>query len=64
MLFDCVETVADLMKRASTQTGLQTTVNIIRRSYEAGRVATTQMKEALKVKYDQLLPKWNYVATP
>ena len=64
MLFDCVETVVDLMKRASTQTGLRTTVNVIRRSYEVGRVATTEMKKALTIKYDQLLPKWNYVAIP
>ena len=64
MLFDCIETVVDLMKRASTQTGLRTTVNVIRRIYDTGRTATTEMKKALTIKYDQFLPKWNYVATP
>lgn len=64
MLFDTLDTVVDLMRRASTTTGLRTTVNVIRRCYEAGRNATEEMKKQLQIKYDELLPKWNYVATP
>lgn len=40
MLFDTIETVANLMRRAATSTGLQTTVNVIRRCYEKGRTAS------------------------
>ena len=64
MLFDTLDTVVKLMRRASTSTGLRTTVNVIRRVYESGRNATDQMKADLKIVYDDLLPKWNYAAVP
>lgn len=64
MLFDTIETVVDLMRRAATSTGLRTTVNVIRRCYETGRNATTEMKQQLRIKYDELLPQWNYTAQP
>ncbi len=64
MLFDTIETVVNLMRRAATSTGLRTTVNVIRRSYETGRNATDEMKQELRIKYDELLPKWNYTAEP
>ena len=64
MLFDTLETVVKLMRRAATSTGLRTTVNVIRRCYETGRNATDEMKQQLRIKYDELLPKWNYTAVP
>ena len=47
MLFDTIETVVNLMRRAATSTGLKTTVNVIRRCYETGRNATDEMKQQL-----------------
>lgn len=64
MLFDTIETVVHLMRRAATSTGLKTTVNVIRRCHETGRNATDEMKQQLRIKYDELLPKWNYTAVP
>lgn len=64
MLFDTVATVAKLMRRASTSTGLRTTVSVIRRHYETGRNATEEMKQQLRIVYDELLPRWNYRALP
>jgi len=64
MLFDTIETVVNLMRRAATATGLRTTVNVIRRCYETGRNATKEMKQQLRIKYDERLPQWNYTATP
>lgn len=64
MLFDTIETVVKLMRRTATSTGLRTTVNVIRRCYETGRNATDEMKQQLRIKYDELLPKWNYIAAP
>ena len=64
MLFDCLETVVDLMRQASTRTGLRTTVNVLRRFYGTGQKATDEIKAALRIQFDKLLPKWNYVATP
>jgi hypothetical protein len=64
MLFDTVDTVAKLMRRTTTSTGLRATVNIIRRCYETGLNATDKMKEDLGIIYDELLPRWNYRAVP
>jgi len=52
------------MRSASTTTGLRTTVNVIRRLYETNRNATEEMKQELRIRYDELMPRWNYVATP
>lgn len=64
MLFDTIGTVVNLMRRATTSTGLKTTVNVIRRNYETGRNATDEMKKNLGIIYDDLLPRWNYRACP
>lgn len=64
MLFDSLETVVELMRNASTRTGLRTTVNVIRRFYETGEKATDQIKAALTTTFDALIPKWNYRFPP
>jgi len=66
MLFDSLETVVRLMRKASTFTGLKTTVNVIRHLYQTGRNATDEMKQHLKaiVDFDTFQPKWNYTLTP
>ncbi len=54
------------MRKASTRTGLRTTVNVIRRVDETGRKATDVLKEVIRatVQFAELLPKWNYIITP
>lgn len=64
MLFDTIESVVTLMRRASTSSGLRTTVNVMRRYYEKGHHASEEMKQNLQIVYDRLLPRWNYVAMP
>jgi hypothetical protein len=64
MLFDTLERVVELMRRASTTTGLRTTVNVIRRLYETKRNATEEMKRKLRICYDDFLSQWNYVVRP
>jgi hypothetical protein len=66
MLFDTLERVVQLMRKATTRTGLRTTVNVIKRIYETGREATDTMKEVIRstVQFAELLPKWNYTITP
>ena len=65
-LFDSLDRVVKLMRQASTQVGLRTTVNVIRRLYETGRNATKEIKQRLAeiVQYEDVLPKWNYTLTP
>jgi hypothetical protein len=66
MLFDTLERVVGLMRKASTSTGLKTTVNVIRRIYETGRNATDAIKATIRenVRFHDLLPNWNYTITP
>jgi hypothetical protein len=64
MLFDTLDTVVHLMRNASTTTGLKTTVNVIRRLYETGRKVADDFKATMTIRFDALLPKWNYVALP
>lgn len=64
MLFDTLDRVVELMRRTRTSTGLKTTVHVIRRLYQTKRNATEQMKQQLRIQYDDFLSKWNYVATP
>jgi hypothetical protein len=64
MLFDTLDTVGTFMRKASTSTGLRTTVNVMRRHDETGRKATAQLKQNLRIVFDNLLPKWNYRAIP
>jgi hypothetical protein len=64
VLFDTLDRVVQLMHKASTSTGLKTTVNVIRRAYETGREVAAAFKAALPILFDNLLPKWNYRAVP
>jgi hypothetical protein len=66
MLFDTLERAVELMRKATTSTGLKTTVNVIRRIYETGRNATEIIKETIRstVCFHERLPKWNYSITP
>ena len=64
LLFDTLETVVGLMRKASTSTGLKTTANVIRRTYETGRKVVADFKANMTIVFDALLPKWNYRAVP
>jgi hypothetical protein len=64
LLFDSLETVGHLMRKASTTTGLTTTVNVIRRVYQTGRQVAAALKTALPLVFDARLPKWNYRVIP
>lgn len=56
MLFDTVETVVRLMRKASTSTGLRNTVNVIRREYETGRKVADGFKANMTILFDTLIP--------
>ena len=64
MLFDSVDTVVRLMRKASTIPGLRSTVNVIRRVYQVGRQVADNFKATMAIGFDDLLPRWNYVAAP
>lgn len=66
LLFDTLDRVVGLMRKATTSTGLRTTVNVIKRIYETGRNATEAAKAVIKetVLFHSILPKWNYTISP
>jgi hypothetical protein len=64
MLLDTLNTAVRLMRRASTTTGLKTTVNVIGGVYETGRKVAADFVSNMTLLSDVLLPKWNYVAVP
>jgi len=64
VLFDTLETVAGLMRKVSTSTGLRTTVNLIRRVKETGRKVAEEFKKTMRIRFDDQLAKWNYRAIP
>ncbi|MCC7086852.1 MAG: hypothetical protein IT427_17780, partial [Pirellulales bacterium] len=63
---DTLERCVELMRKASTSTGLQTTVNVIRNIYATGRNATKAIKDAIRstISFHEILPKWNYTIQP
>ena len=64
MLFDTLDNVVAMMRRACTTTGLTTTVSVLRDVYETGRKVAKNFKQKMTIKFDDLLPKWNYRAIP
>ena len=64
VVFDSVATVRQLMEKTHTRTGLEVTVDVLDKVYEAGRKAAGHLKSALKIARDTLLPKWNYTLSP
>ena len=64
MLFDTLQTAVTQMRKASTATGLKTTVNVIHRAYELGRKVAKDFKSNMTLLFDDLLPAWNYLALP
>jgi hypothetical protein len=63
-VFDTLETVVRLMRRTSTRTGLQTTVNVIAHAYEIGSKVANDFKTTMSILFDNLLPNWNDRAIP
>jgi len=57
VLFDTLETVVGLVRKASTSTGLRTTVNLIRRVQETGRKVAEDFKKTMRIRFDDQLAR-------
>lgn len=64
MIFHNVEVVAELMRKASTRTGLSVVVDLLDKVYKIGRKVSQATKDAVKVVRDTVLPRWNYRILP
>jgi hypothetical protein len=63
-IFRTLETVRHYMSKAATTTGLEVEVRILEKVYETGRKCAAGFKEAMRIVFDEVLPKWNYRAVP
>ena len=64
VIFQNVELVAELMRKAKTRTGLSVVVDILDKVYETGRKVGQATKDAVKLVRDAVLPRWNYRILP
>jgi hypothetical protein len=64
VIFQSVELVAELMRKAKTRTGLSVVVDILDKVYETGRKVDQATKDAVKLVRDAVLPRWNYRILP
>lgn len=64
VVFSSVALVQDLMAQATTQTGLEVSVNICHKAYATGRKVAADFKEQMSVIFDEELSQWNYRIPP
>jgi hypothetical protein len=58
------QTVKELVKKTTTETGLKVKATIIDKVYETGRTVIKGFKESMRIVFDEYLGQWNYVASP
>jgi len=63
VLLKSISFAMEQMRKTATSTGLSTTVHWIKREYETKRKATVEFMQNMPIKFDNILPLWNYTAT-
>ncbi|MBV8229419.1 MAG: ISAzo13 family transposase [Planctomycetaceae bacterium] len=64
VIFHNIDVVAELMRKASTRTGLSVVVDLLDKVYALGRKVSQATKDAVKLVRDTVLPRWNYRILP
>ena len=64
VVLESVEIAKQFMERTSTRTGLKVTVRCLEKVYETGRKCAEDFRDSMRIVFDPVLPKWNYVAVP
>jgi hypothetical protein len=64
MIFQSIDVVAELMRKASTRTGLSVVVDLLDKVYQTGRKVSQATKDAVNLVRDTVLPRWNYRILP
>lgn len=63
-IFKTVEIANNLIAKTSTSKGLKVFGSILDKTFETRRKYADGLKKNMKIKFDDFLPKWNYVAVP
>jgi hypothetical protein len=64
LLLTSMELTCKAMARTSTKKGLKTTVHVLTGDYPTGEGYPDSYRKAMKIRFDEELPVWNYRATP
>jgi hypothetical protein len=64
VVFESVALVKRLVESTATDAGLAVVAKVADKVYEAGKKCAAGFKKAMKIIFDELLPKWNYRAVP
>lgn len=61
---ESIETAKHYIEKTETTQGLNVVVRIIEKVYATGRKYAKDFKKTMTIKFDDYLPKWNYIAIP
>ena len=64
LLLTSIEVTSQAMARASTRRGLKTTVHVLTGDYPLKEGYPDEYPKAMKIRFDEELPLWNYRAIP
>lgn len=64
VIFKIIDVVNNLMDQTITTKGLTVVSRILDKTFETGRKIADGFKENMKIKFNDFLPKWNYMAVP
>ena len=64
VVLESVEVAKQFMERTVTSTGLKVTVRCLEKVFLTGRKCAENFKVSMRIVFDMVLPKWNYVAVP
>ena len=62
--FTSIDWVKDLLAKATTTAGLRVSVNILHNVYQTGRKVAAEVKEQMRVLFDEEFPQGNYRVLP
>ena len=64
VVLESVAVAKQFMEKTSTSTGLKVTVRCLEKVFLTGRKCAEDFKDSMRIVFDSVLPKWNYVAVP
>lgn len=64
VIFRTIDIVTGCLKRVSTSTGLKLTYAVLDKVYALKRTVSQSFLDACPLKFDKLLPDWNYTVIP
>ena len=64
VIFSSIELVNEVMGKTKTSMGLKVFTSILDKTFETGRKVAEGFKKIMRIKFEEFLPQWNYVAHP